>query len=44
MASRFNPDKQHTIQQAVSIQGTGLHTGILTELTLLPANPGYGIQ
>ncbi len=44
MASRFNPDKQHTIQRAVSIQGTGLHTGILAELTLQPANPGYGIQ
>lgn len=44
MAHRFNPDKQHTIQRPVSIQGTGLHTGILVELTLQPANPGYGLQ
>ena len=44
MANRFNPDKQHTIQQAVSIQGTGLHTGMLAELTLQPANPGFGLQ
>ena len=44
MASRFNPDKQHTLQRSVSIQGTGLHTGVLAELTLNPANPGYGIQ
>lgn len=44
MAIRFNPDKQHTIQRPVSIQGTGLHTGILAELTLQPANPGYGLQ
>ncbi len=44
MASRFNPDKQHTLQKSVSIQGTGLHTGILAKLTLKPANPGYGIQ
>jgi UDP-3-O-[3-hydroxymyristoyl] N-acetylglucosamine deacetylase/3-hydroxyacyl-[acyl-carrier-protein] dehydratase len=44
MANRFNPDKQHTIQQAVSIQGTGLHTGMLAELTLQPASPGFGLQ
>ena len=44
MASRFNLDKQHTLHQSVSIQGTGLHTGVLAELTLNPANPGYGIQ
>jgi UDP-3-O-[3-hydroxymyristoyl] N-acetylglucosamine deacetylase/3-hydroxyacyl-[acyl-carrier-protein] dehydratase len=44
MANRFNPDKQHTIQQAVSIQGTGLHTGMLAELTLQPASPGFGFQ
>ncbi len=44
MASRFNPDKQHTLQRAASIEGTGLHTGILAELTLQPANPGFGLQ
>ena len=40
----FNPDKQHTIGKSVSISGTGLHTGIMTELTLKPAEPGFGFQ
>jgi len=40
----FNPDKQHTIGREVSISGTGLHTGILVDLKLKPANPGYGFQ
>ncbi|HLG40553.1 MAG TPA: bifunctional UDP-3-O-[3-hydroxymyristoyl] N-acetylglucosamine deacetylase/3-hydroxyacyl-ACP dehydratase [Chitinophagaceae bacterium] len=40
----FNPDKQHTIGSAVSISGTGLHTGIMAELTFQPANPGFGFQ
>lgn len=40
----FNPDKQHTLNQSVQINGTGLHTGILVEMTLHPANPGFGIQ
>jgi UDP-3-O-[3-hydroxymyristoyl] N-acetylglucosamine deacetylase/3-hydroxyacyl-[acyl-carrier-protein] dehydratase len=44
MASRFNPDKQHTLQRSASVEGTGLHTGILAELTLQPANPGFGLQ
>ncbi|NBR37689.1 MAG: bifunctional UDP-3-O-[3-hydroxymyristoyl] N-acetylglucosamine deacetylase/3-hydroxyacyl-ACP dehydratase, partial [Chitinophagales bacterium] len=29
---------------AVTISGTGLHTGILADLTLHPANPGFGFQ
>jgi len=41
---QFNPDKQHTLKKEVSISGTGLHTGILVEMKLKPANPGYGIQ
>ena len=41
---QFNPDKQHTIGSVASISGTGLHTGILVDLTLKPANPGLGIQ
>ncbi len=41
---QFNPDKQHTIKQSISISGTGLHTGILVDMILHPANPGFGIQ
>ena len=44
MDQHFNPDKQHTLCQSVSISGTGLHTGILVDMTLHPANPGFGIQ
>src|SRR5690606_39865053 len=44
MDNNFNPDKQHTLKQAVSISGTGLHTGILADVTLKPANAGFGIQ
>lgn len=44
MAKSFNPDKQHTLSSAVTISGTGLHTGILADLTLHPANPGFGFQ
>jgi len=44
MAKSFNPDKQHTLGSAVTIAGTGLHTGILADLTLQPANPGFGLQ
>ncbi|MES1217047.1 MAG: bifunctional UDP-3-O-[3-hydroxymyristoyl] N-acetylglucosamine deacetylase/3-hydroxyacyl-ACP dehydratase [Bacteroidota bacterium] len=44
MTSNFNPDKQHTLKSAVSISGTGLHTGVLVDMKLNPANPGYGIQ
>ncbi len=40
----FNPDKQHTLKSAVSISGTGLHTGVVAELTFKPANPGFGLQ
>jgi UDP-3-O-[3-hydroxymyristoyl] N-acetylglucosamine deacetylase/3-hydroxyacyl-[acyl-carrier-protein] dehydratase len=44
MDQHFNPDKQHTLCESVSISGTGLHTGVLVDMTLNPANPGYGIQ
>ncbi len=40
----FNPDKQHTLKSSVSISGTGLHTGVLADMTFRPANPGFGIQ
>lgn len=44
MDSNFNPDKQHTLNSSISISGTGLHTGVLVDMTLKPANPGFGIQ
>ncbi len=44
MDQNFNPDKQHTLSKSISISGTGLHTGVLVDMTLSPANPGYGIQ
>ena len=44
MDVHFNPDKQHTLGSAVSISGTGLHTGINVDMTLKPANPGFGYQ
>jgi UDP-3-O-[3-hydroxymyristoyl] N-acetylglucosamine deacetylase/3-hydroxyacyl-[acyl-carrier-protein] dehydratase len=44
MNANFNPDKQHTLQSAVSISGTGLHTGVNVDMTLKPAHPGFGFQ
>ncbi|MEX6685885.1 bifunctional UDP-3-O-[3-hydroxymyristoyl] N-acetylglucosamine deacetylase/3-hydroxyacyl-ACP dehydratase [Danxiaibacter flavus] len=44
MNATFNPDKQHTLGAVANISGTGLHTGILVDMTLHPANPGFGIQ
>ncbi len=44
MDQHFNPDKQHTLVNSISISGTGLHTGVLVDMKLLPANPGFGIQ
>jgi len=44
MAPNFNPDKQHTLKSEVTISGTGLHTGVMANLTLKPAIPGFGYQ
>jgi UDP-3-O-[3-hydroxymyristoyl] N-acetylglucosamine deacetylase / 3-hydroxyacyl-[acyl-carrier-protein] dehydratase len=44
MDQHFNPDKQHTLSKSIQISGTGLHTGILVDMALHPANPGFGIQ
>ncbi len=44
MDVNFNADKQHTLKSAVAISGTGLHTGIKVDMTLNPANAGFGIQ
>ena len=43
MAENFNPDKQHTIKSPVSISGTGVHTGAVVDMRLMPAKPGSGI-
>lgn len=44
MSATFNPDKQHTLKSAATISGTGLHTGVLADLTLNPAPSGFGFQ
>jgi UDP-3-O-[3-hydroxymyristoyl] N-acetylglucosamine deacetylase / 3-hydroxyacyl-[acyl-carrier-protein] dehydratase len=44
MVNNFNPDKQHTLNTSISVSGTGLHTGILADVTLRPANAGFGFQ
>ncbi|HWC54034.1 MAG TPA: bifunctional UDP-3-O-[3-hydroxymyristoyl] N-acetylglucosamine deacetylase/3-hydroxyacyl-ACP dehydratase [Chitinophagaceae bacterium] len=44
MAPNFNPDKQHTLKSEATISGTGLHTGVMVDMILKPANPGYGFQ
>jgi len=44
MIPKFNQDKQHTLTNPISISGTGLHTGILVDMVLNPANPGFGFQ
>ena len=44
MDANFNPDKQHTLLSAISISGTGLHTGVMVDMTLKPANAGFGFQ
>ena len=44
MSTSFNSDKQHTLANPVKISGKGLHTGIMADMTLQPASPGFGIQ
>ncbi|MFZ9661558.1 MAG: bifunctional UDP-3-O-[3-hydroxymyristoyl] N-acetylglucosamine deacetylase/3-hydroxyacyl-ACP dehydratase [Chitinophagaceae bacterium] len=44
MDSNFNIDKQHTLNGEIRISGTGLHTGIMVDMILKPANPGFGLQ
>jgi UDP-3-O-[3-hydroxymyristoyl] N-acetylglucosamine deacetylase/3-hydroxyacyl-[acyl-carrier-protein] dehydratase len=36
--------KQQTIQKSVSATGVGLHTGVATTMTFLPAKPNHGIK
>lgn len=35
---------QHTLNGSVTLVGVGLHTGQKVNMTLKPANPGYGIR
>lgn len=44
MTQDFNPNKQHTLSAPASISGTGLHTGAFVNMTLKPADPGFGVQ
>jgi len=36
--------KQHTIKKSVRLSGVGLHTGVETNMTFLPAKAGHGIK
>ena len=36
--------KQQTIKKSVTISGVGLHTGIQTNMTFVPAKPNHGIK
>ena len=36
--------KQHTIQKQVELSGVGLHTGVVSNMTFLPAAPNHGIK
>ena len=36
--------KQHTIKEAVTVSGVGLHTGVDANMTFLPADPNHGIK
>jgi len=36
--------KQHSIKKPATIEGVGLHTGIISRMTFLPANPNHGIK
>lgn len=36
--------KQHTLKKSVELNGVGLHTGVNTRMTFLPAKPNHGIK
>jgi UDP-3-O-[3-hydroxymyristoyl] N-acetylglucosamine deacetylase / 3-hydroxyacyl-[acyl-carrier-protein] dehydratase len=36
--------KQHTIKKQVTVSGVGLHTGVISNLTFLPAPPNHGFK
>ncbi len=37
-------NKQHTIKKAVTLSGVGLHTGVVSNMTFLPAPPNHGYK
>ncbi|PYO62884.1 MAG: hypothetical protein DMD28_04070 [Gemmatimonadetes bacterium] len=39
----MNPNARRSIGRKVSLRGTGLHTGVASEATFLPAAAGQGI-
>lgn len=36
--------KQHTLKKSVELNGVGLHTGVNTRMTFVPAKAGHGIK
>ena len=40
----MTPKLQKTIQNSVSISGFGIHTGVFTTMTLIPAEANTGIR
>mgnify|MGYP005811365323 CR=1 FL=1 len=36
--------KQHTIKRQVTLSGVGLHTGVISNMTFLPAPPNHGYK
>ncbi|WP_226391046.1 bifunctional UDP-3-O-[3-hydroxymyristoyl] N-acetylglucosamine deacetylase/3-hydroxyacyl-ACP dehydratase [Penaeicola halotolerans] len=36
--------KQHTILKPVTVSGVGLHTGVVANMTFMPAKPNHGIK
>jgi UDP-3-O-[3-hydroxymyristoyl] N-acetylglucosamine deacetylase/3-hydroxyacyl-[acyl-carrier-protein] dehydratase len=36
--------KQHTIKKQVTVSGVGLHTGVISNMTFLPAPPNHGFK
>ena len=36
--------KQHTIKKQVTLSGVGLHTGVISNMTFLPAPPNHGYK
>ncbi|MFT6971298.1 MAG: UDP-3-O-[3-hydroxymyristoyl] N-acetylglucosamine deacetylase [Roseivirga sp.] len=37
-------NKQHTIKEPVTVSGVGLHTGVISNMTFVPAPPHHGIK
>ena len=37
-------EKQHTIKKSITISGTGLHTGVVSNMTFIPSDINHGIK